>query len=392
MSIYEVNGDASVATASITSPVADDSGGRGLLSLKVDGENFEFCYRPASAPAPAPVSWLPAPMLEVMEGGMLDPSLNQAFVRVAPYPNMVCGDKLVLHWQGLDDEGLSYIHEITRTVSEGQVGQELVFVVKGLHIAALERGSLEVFWTLYSVALPEPLSSRRLQLDVGDPEPDLLAPILEETVGGTLDPDRVPQGTGVIVRPYARMAVGDRVILSWQGDDGLPVINDVLHVEQFAVGEALSFWIPAHCIAPHRMHEVSVSYRVESGSAQVRQSANLRVLIAPLMRGDLAAPQVLEAQDGELEVVDAEDGITVVIDNAQAEEGELVYLKCDGEYFSHRDDRDITRETAGQPVVFIVPHRFWREHRETVVQVSYSVERLDDVSQASEVTRIRVRA
>jgi hypothetical protein len=52
MSIYEVNGDASVATASNTSPVADDSGGRGLLSLKVDGENFEFCYRPASAPYP----------------------------------------------------------------------------------------------------------------------------------------------------------------------------------------------------------------------------------------------------------------------------------------------------------------------------------------------------
>ncbi len=323
---------------------------------------------------------------------MLDPSLDHAFVRVAPYPNMLCGDKLVLSWQGLDDEGLPYIHETTRAVSESQVGQELVFVIKGLHIAALERGSLEVYWTLYSVALQKPVSSRRLQLNVGDPEPDLLAPILEETVGGTLDPARVPQGTGVIVRPYARMAVGDRVILSWQGVEGLPVISDVLLVEPFAVGEALSFWIPADRIAPHRMQEVSVSYRVESRSAQVRNSANSRILIAPLMRGELAAPQVLEAQDGELEVADAEDGITVVIGSAQAEEGELVYLKCDGEYFSHRDDREITRETAGEPLVFIVPYRFWREHRETVVQVSYSVERLDDVSQASEITRIRVRA
>ncbi|WP_210557276.1 MULTISPECIES: hypothetical protein [unclassified Pseudomonas] len=392
MSIYEATGDSSVAPASNMSPVADESGEHRLLSLKVDGDHFEFCYRHASAAADSPDSWLPAPMLEVMEGGMLDPSLDHAFVRVAPYPNMLCGDKLVLSWQGLDDEGLPYIHETTRAVSENQVGQELVFVIKGLHIAALERGSLEVYWTLYSVALQKPVSSRRLQLNVGDPEPDLLAPILEETVGGTLDPARVPQGTGVIVRPYARMAVGDRVTLSWQGVEGLPVISDVLLVEPFAVGEALSFWIPADRIATHRMQEVSVSYRVESRSAQVRNSATSRILIAPLMRGELAAPQVLEAQDGELEVADAEDGITVVIGNAQAEEGELVYLKCDGEYFSHRDDRDITRETAGEPLVFIVPYRFWREHRETVVQVSYSVERLDDVSQASEITRIRVRA
>lgn len=92
-----------------------------------------------------------------------------------------------------------------------------MFVIKGVHVATLECGSLQVYWTLYSVALPEPVSSARLQLDVGDPEPELLAPIIEDSVGGTLDPARVPQGTSVTVRPYARMAAGDRVILSWQG-------------------------------------------------------------------------------------------------------------------------------------------------------------------------------
>ena len=73
MSIYEATGDSSVVPASNMSPVADESGEHRLLSLKVDGDHFEFCYRHASAAADSPGSWLPAPMLEVMEGGMLDP-------------------------------------------------------------------------------------------------------------------------------------------------------------------------------------------------------------------------------------------------------------------------------------------------------------------------------
>ncbi|VVN05410.1 hypothetical protein PS655_03563 [Pseudomonas fluorescens] len=76
--------------------------------------------------------------------------------------------------------------------------------------------------------------------------------------------------------------------------------------------------------------------------------------------------------------------------NAQTQEGELVYLKCDGDLFNHRDDREITPETAGKPLIFIVPHRFWREHHGTTVRVSYTVERLDDVSQESAVALVRM--
>jgi len=392
MSTYEITADSSAMPLKNAASLSIDPAGGAHLRVKVEGEKLELSYQPACASTLSPALYLAAPMLEVLEGGMLDPSLSNAVVRIAPYPDMMCGDKLVLSWDGLDAEGLPYRYETSRSVSQGQVGRETVFVVKGVHVAALERGSLQVYWTLHSVALPGPVSSHRLQLDVGDPQSELLAPLIEDTVGGTLDPARVPQGTSVTVRPYARMAVGDRITLSWQGATPGLVITDVVTAEPFAVGQALSFWIGADSIAPYSMQEVSVSYRVESTDTQVRRSANSLILIAPLIRGDLAAPQVLEAQDGELEAADAVDGVTVVIANAQAEEGELVYLKCDGEYFSHRDDRDISRETAGQPLVFIVPYRFWREHRETVVQVSYSVERLDEVSQASGVTHIRVRA
>ncbi|VVP23688.1 MULTISPECIES: hypothetical protein [Pseudomonas] len=392
MTMYDANTDACKTLATDTSLLDTHSALQPKLSFRVQGETLEFSYRPWPVTEAATVRHLPAPALEVLEGGMIDPSLDKAFVRVAPYPQMKCGDKLVLNWCGLDADGLSYESVTSRFVSAAQVGHEVVFVIKGVHIAMLERGSVEIHWTLFSVNLPEPISSDRLQLNVGDPEPDLLAPLIEETVGGTLDPARVEKGTNVIVRPYARMAVGDRILLGWQGAKSEETFSDELMVEAFAVREELSFWITHEHLASHTGQTVSLSYQVISAEGELRQSAILRILIAPLVRGELAAPQVLDAEGGELDVADSIDGVTVVIVDAQAEEGELVYLRCDGEYFNHRDDRDITRETAGEPLVFIVPHRFWREHRETVVQVSYTVERLDDVSQASSATRIRVRA
>ncbi len=392
MTIYDANTDACTTLATDTSLLPASPGAHAKLSFRVQGETLEFSYRPWPVSEPVSLKHLSAPALEVLEGGMVDPSLNKAFVRVAPYPQMKCGDKLVLSWCGLDADGLSYDYVTSRFVSAAQVGQEVVFVIKGVHIAMLERGSVQIHWTLFSVDLPEPLSSDCLQLNVGDPEPHLLAPFIEETVGGTLDPARVEKGTNVIVRPYARMAVGDRISLGWQGANSEETFSDELTVEAFAVREELSFWITHEHLASHTGETVNLSYQVKSAEGESRQSAISRILIAPLVRGELAAPQVLNAEGGELDVADSIDGVTVVIVDAQAEEGELVYLRCDGEYFNHRDDRDITRETAGQPLVFIVPHRFWREHRETVVQVSYTVERLDDVSQASSATRVRVRA
>ncbi|KPG94811.1 hypothetical protein AEQ67_21940 [Pseudomonas sp. RIT-PI-q] len=332
------------------------------------------------------------PVLDQAQNAMLDPSDRKAIIKVGPYPGMACGDKLLLSWMGLDVEGIAYTHEVSRFVSEGQVAKEIVFTVPAVHIAALDGGSLEVYYTLQSARLPEPVQSRRLQLDVGDARPDLLPAIVNDAVGGTLDPERVLEGALVTIKPYARMAIGDRILLSWAGVTPEGSFNDVLAVEPFAVGGELSLWVSPDCIAPNLGASVTLSYCVVQDGQEPRYSEPARLLIGSLQRGPLLAPEVLEAEEGRLDLQDTMDGVTVVINDAQAEEGELVYLKCDGDYFSHRDDRDITREMAGQPLVFIVPYRFWREHRDMTVRVAYSVERLDDVSQKSEVTLVQVQS
>lgn len=354
---------------------------------------IEFCYRMRHPASPlAAKELLPAATLESLEGRVLDPSLGKVAVRIAPYPNMASGDQLLLRWEGLDIEGFAYHHEMTRHVSEAQVGKDIIFVIKGLHIAALDGGSLEVYWTLFSAGLTEPAPSARVQLAVGDTRPQLLAPHIVDAVAGTLDPARVTEGALVTLQPYARMAAGDHVALMWSGDTSPLSFSDRLKVEVFAVADTLSFWIPHEYIAAHLGGEVTVRYRVEREGGAVLESDPARVLISALLHGQLDAPDVLEAEDGVLLVQDCIDGVTVVIGNARTQEGELVYLKCDGDFFNHRDDREITRETAGKPLIFIVPQRFWREHHGSIVRVAYTVERLDDVSQESAVTQVRLEA
>jgi hypothetical protein len=360
----------------------------GQLRLKVDEHSLEICYDLHSSAS----GRLQPPMLDSVDGAVLDPALPRGIVRVAPYPGMTCGDKLILRWDGLDLEGYAYQHEIVRFVSESQVGREVVFVVKGMHIAALDGGSLEVYWTLVSAARSAPLCSDRLQLTVGDAPPRLLAPHIEESVGAVLDPDRVAQGICITVQPYARMAVGDRVLLCWQTEGAALTYSDSLRVEAFIVGEAFSFWIAPQSVAAVLGDKATVRYQVRQRCGTTRESEPVQIVFAALNRGILDAPDVLESEDGVVQVDDSLDGITVVIGNAQVQEGELVYLKCDGDFFSHADDREISRDMAGQPLVFIVPHKFWREHAGSTVRVAYSVEHLDDVSQASAVTTVRVEA
>lgn len=334
---------------------------------------------------------LQAPRLAQADSSVLDPATGKAVVRVLPYPGMANGDRLVLHWSGLNGEGLAYHHEVSRFISQAQLGKDVIFIIGSAHIGALDGGSLEVYYTLTSRTSSESVPSGRLQLSVGDSRAELLPVVVVDAVDGALDPERVVEGMCVTLRPYARMAAGDRVVLVWEGPTPQTCFNDSLNIEAAAVGQVLSFWVGSEFIAPALGAKVKISYWVEQHGQAPFYSETTQLAIGPLVRAPLLAPIVLEADEGWLDVQDSIDGVTVVIDNARTEEGELVYLKCDGVNFSHRDERDISREMAGEPLVFIVPYRFWREHQGSTVRVSYSVERLDDVSQLSEIALIEVQ-
>ena len=332
---------------------------------------------------------LPPPVLAAARDGVINPAWRNTVVTVKPYPMMTCGDEVLLRWHGLNNDGEPYRHEVAGFVTERQVGRDVVFVVREPHIAELDGGSLEISYQVTGKRLPATLVSEHLQLEIGDASPQLLPAIANDAVGGSLDPNRVPEGTWVSIRPYARMAVGDRVILT-ASKDFKALWRDVLDIEAHAVGREVSLWIDHSLIAPHVGHDLALAYVVRRGHS-VRRAEPLSLYIGPLQRPALKALQIREMNDGWLEVGDLREGVTIVIDGAGLEAGELVWLQCNGSS-AYVLEREITEATAGKPVVFVMPASYWQDQRGRSVNVFYQVERLDDVSQRSEWVTVRVRS
>lgn len=332
---------------------------------------------------------LPPPVLAAARDGVINPAWRNTVVTVKPYPMMTCGDEVLLRWHGLNNDGEPYRHEMAGFVTERQVGREVVFVVREPHIAELDGGSLEISYQVTGKRLPATLVSEHLQLEIGDASPQLLPAIANDAVAGSLDPNRVPEGTWVSIRPYARMAVGDRVILT-ASKDFKALWRDVLDIEAHAVGREVSLWIDHSLIAPHVGHDLALAYVVRRGHS-VRRAEPLSLYIGPLQRPALKALQIREMNDGWLEVGDLREGVTIVIDGAGLEAGELVWLQCNGSS-AYVLEREITEATAGKPVVFVMPASYWQDQRGRSVNVFYQVERLDDVSQRSEWVTVRVRS
>lgn len=331
---------------------------------------------------------LQAPRLEGEQRGMLDPADDRAVFRVEPYPGMASGDRVTLLWRGIDVEGGSAAFESQRFVSCAQVGKPILFVVRDEQIDPFDGGSIAVRYTLESAACGVPMESPLLQLRVGDAASILPAARVDETLSGWLSPERVSEGVRVIIRPYATMAVGDTVFLTWQGSTPSRSVSDSLSIELCALGGEISFWIDPHYIASNLDGVVSVSYFVQRPGLAMRHSEPVQVRIGVREPHALTLPQVLKANEGVLDVREALDGVTVVIDEPSIALGDGVYLQCDGTRFNHRESRDVTGSEA---CVFIVPYRFWREHQDSTVRVSYRVTRQDGTDEASAVVDVYVR-
>ena len=332
---------------------------------------------------------LRAPILAAAKGGVINPAWSKVAITLKPYPMMTCGDEVLLFWHGLNSDGEPYRHEVRRSVTERQVGRDVIFVVREPHIAELDGGSLEIFYQVTGKRLPAPMHSEALQLVIGDVAPQLLPAIATDAVGGSLDPKRVPEGTCVTIRPYSRMAVGDRLILIGSRDSRA-LWRDVLDIEAHAVGREVSFWIDHALIAPHLGHHLDLSYVVRRGHS-VRRAESLSLHIGPLVRPPLKAPRILGLKEGGLDVDEQEKGVSVIIETAGFEIGELVWLQCDGSY-AYVGEREIVPANVGQPMTFVVPADYWQSQQGRSVRVRYQVERLDDVSQPFAGVEVHVRS
>lgn len=112
------------------------------------------------------------------------------------------------------------------------------------------------------------------------PDP-LPPPTVDQAVANVLDAHDVPLEATVRVAPYADMAVGDLLTLSWHGPD-TAAFTVCIPITAHALDRPVLFKVPAAEILPYAGSEVTLSYRLERpGTGAGADSAALVLRVEP---------------------------------------------------------------------------------------------------------------
>jgi hypothetical protein len=224
------------------------------------------------------VDTLPAPTVDEASGGQLDASLDSATVRIPANPAFAPGDLLTLMWSGVRADGTPLLYQITRPITGGMVGRDILLLIPGSEIAPLAGGTLDVSYTLLhgdGTLLP---ASGVLRLRVGSGAGLLLQePTVDEAPDNlNLDPANVRAYATVRIEPYDPMDVSDRVEMFWVGSSGPGgTFSDWIDVSAIMLGRPILFYVDKlPFVTANDGGTVTISYTVTKGGT-VEQSMAL---------------------------------------------------------------------------------------------------------------------
>ena len=170
---------------------------------------------------------LAAPIALDAIAGTLDPALPRTQVQIPWDDSMTAGQAIKLQWFGTrPDHASIYLPDLPLhviTAGEEQAKEPIPMPVDGLHLRAIEGGTLDLYYLLLrDTDAREVVSRESLHaelLNIGEPRAELRAPDVEGEQDGALDPEDVPAGTRLIVRRYAGQIFGDEVHYVWKGSN-----------------------------------------------------------------------------------------------------------------------------------------------------------------------------
>ncbi|MFD7561290.1 hypothetical protein ACFV9E_43285 [Streptomyces sp. NPDC059835] len=109
-------------------------------------------------------------------------------------------------------------------------------------------------------------------------EQQLPAPAILDAQGDVLDPESLPtDGVTVQIPPYAAMAVGDVISLSWGGTAVTHTVPD--NADE---GQPIAIQVPADLIAPAGNGDaIQIHYKVERSAGDSMTSEAVDLALAP---------------------------------------------------------------------------------------------------------------
>lgn len=316
------------------------------------------------------------------DGGVLDPALARCTVTVS-YPGMASGDWVKLFWHGLTAQNYAYVWEVGRTVSRNDAArQQMTYLLGAEHIAALDGGSLQLSYWVFGEAMPSPMESPRLWVQVGALQAELAPPtVAAADADGSLAQVRIGQGIQVRIPEAAQIDSDDEVTVQWVCSTAAGSIEGQAH--------SFSFDVPEAVLQAGVGQSIEVSYRVrnhEDGRVQLSATRQLRIIPdEPLV---LRAPVVLDSDSQYLDPVSSPSGIRFqAAYQGMVAQDEVVLTVNGKQSYSSAPQR----VDALKPLVFILPDWVVRGNTGSLIQVSYSMRRRTQAALNSPALSLQVR-
>ncbi|VVE45749.1 hypothetical protein PPN31114_04403 [Pandoraea pneumonica] len=265
---------------------------------------------------PLPALMLDPPVVEEAIDGVLDPANVDvdATVSVAPYPGMESGQLVTMRFGAGTGAGE---HTASVLITGSNVGRTVQMFVPKAKVEFFEGRTVTVNYSVRTSS--GEIDSRDLVLTVRS-QVLLPPPSVTEAEGDYLPEDAYTRGVTTVIHQHPEMAAGDRIDLYW-GEGAREYHDDV----PIIVPMDFPFSVPKDVVDRWFGTVVPVRYTITRGNTVMHSEVlSLRVALP------LPAPEVLEAPDGVLDPVDAQEGVTVRVAYEGMTTGDEIELFLDG--------------------------------------------------------------
>lgn len=355
--------------------------------------------RPSHAAVEASGDRLEAPILydDEDEDGIIDlPSLGGEDCYIGVLTNrsdFAVGDTVTLYWDGKTAAGQAVPFQGQKPVI--RVPAQIEFSIDNLVLLEIALGSAVCYYTVTGVRGTTPYfaRSKRVSVSILGALPRMLMPSVFEAANNVLPP--ASPRARVIVPTQLTLLENDLVHLYWLGtkaDGGAWLHEQQRTVSQELIGNDVIFTVDRIHIGLLNGGFVEVYYTIVHVGSSLALESDRLILNVGEGTSQLAAPEIVEVEEGVLDPDEITLGVDVIINvYFSMLDNDTLYLFWSSSSGIEYDDKlELHGEAVGQKVLFFIPLAVIEASLDDDVEVYFRVEHPGSPPRSSDPLRFRV--